>query len=56
MCSCLSILATPLFERLCANGATALGPAALLAIAMASRHPGSKVGLAVKSYQILSTL
>ncbi|KAM4524602.1 circularly permutated Ras protein 1-like isoform 2-T2 [Odontesthes bonariensis] len=29
--------------RLSANGATALGPAALLAIAMASRQPGSKV-------------
>ncbi|XP_037547571.1 circularly permutated Ras protein 1, partial [Nematolebias whitei] len=28
---------------LSANGATALGPAALLAITMASRHPGSKV-------------
>ncbi|XP_047465520.1 circularly permutated Ras protein 1-like isoform X2 [Mugil cephalus] len=28
---------------LCANGATALGPAALFAIAMASRQPGSKV-------------
>lgn len=33
------------FERLSESGATALGPAALLAIAAASRQPGSKVGL-----------
>lgn len=33
----------PLVERLSESGTTALGPAALLAIAMASRQPGSKV-------------
>lgn len=35
----------PLVERLSESGTTALGPAALLAIAMASRQPGSKVCL-----------
>lgn len=33
----------PLVERLSESGTTALGPAALLAIATASRQPGSKV-------------
>ena len=37
----------PLVERLSELGTTALGPAALLTIAMASRHPGSKVGSAL---------
>ena len=35
----------PLVERLSESGTTALGPAALLGIAMASRQPGSKVCL-----------
>lgn len=36
-------------DSLSPNGATALGPAAQLAIAMASRQPGSKVSLAIRS-------
>lgn len=49
------MLSLPLFiKRLSESGATALGPASLVAIAMASRQPGSKVSQS-HTYSALNT-